>query len=68
MPARMTPDDQETHALESLRMVIDRPGWTEADMREYAAQCLCGEGVPISEARGVVAKVWDDRFKIWGPI
>ena len=64
----MTPADQETHALESLRMVIGRPGWTEADMREYAAECLRGEGVPIAEARSVVAKVWDERFKIWGAV
>ena len=64
----MTPAQMQAHALDNLRMVIDRPGWTEADMREYAAQCLCGEGVPISEARGVVAKVWDERFLIWGPI
>ena len=42
----MTPADQETHALESLR----------------------GEGVPIAEARSVVAKVWRDRFEIWGAV
>ena len=64
----MTPADQETHALESLRMVIGRSGWTEADMREYAAECLRGEGVPIAEARSVVAKVWRDRFEIWGAV
>ena len=63
----MTPDAQAKHARESLRMVIDRPGWTEADMREYAAEALSGQGVPIAEARVVVAKVWDERFKIWGP-
>ena len=61
----MTPADQETHALESLRMVIARPGWTEADMREYAAECLRGQGVPIAEARGVVQRVWDERFRNW---
>ena len=62
----MTPDAQARHARESLRLVIDRPGWTEADMREYAAECLRGQGVPIAEARSVVAKVWDERFRVWG--
>ena len=64
----MTPDAQARHARESLRLVIYRPGWTEADMREYAAECLHGQGVPIAEARSVVAKVWRDRFEIWGAV
>ena len=64
----MTPDAQARHARESLRLVIDRPGWTETDMREYAAACLSGQGVPIAEARSVVAKVWDERFRIWGAV
>ena len=64
----MNPDAQARHARESLRLVIDRKDWTEAQMRECAAECLRGQGVPIAEARSVVAKVWRDRFEIWGAV
>jgi hypothetical protein len=64
----MTPDAQAKHARESLLLVIARKDWTEAQMREYAAECLSGQGVPIADARKVVQAVWDERFETWGPV
>ena len=62
----LSPDAQSKHARESLRLVIDRKGWDDAQMREYAAECLSGQGVPIAEARNVVQRVWVERFRVWG--
>ena len=61
----MTPEQMQAHARESLLLVCDRPGWTETRMREYAAECLKSQGVPIQDARAVVQAVWDERFKVW---
>ena len=63
----MTPDAQARHARESLRLALGR-GWSEVDAKHYAAEALRGQGVPIAEARSVVAKVWRDRFEIWGAV
>ena len=60
----VTPDAQAKHARESLLMGINH-GWDDARCREYAAECLRGQGVPIAEARGVVQRVWDERFRNW---
>ena len=56
---------QARHARESLLMAINR-GWDDARCREYAAEALRGQGVPIAEARAVVQRVWDERFRVWG--
>ena len=63
----MTPGEAKEHARESLRMSLSH-GWDDARCREYAAEALRGHGVPIAEARGVVAKVWDERFRVWGAV
>ena len=67
MPARMTPADQAKHARESLRISLSH-GWDDARCREYAAEALRGQGVPIAEARAVVQRVWDERFRVWGAV
>ena len=62
----MTPAQMQAHARESLLMAINH-GWNDARCKEYAAECLRTQGVPMAEARGVVVKVWDERFRVWGP-
>ena len=63
----MTPAAQAHHARESLLMAINR-GWDDSRCREYAAEALRGQGVPIAEARGVVDRVWNERFRVWGAV
>ena len=63
----MTPAAQEAHARESIRMVLDR-GWTENQIREYAAQALISQGLDYQEARRVAWRVWDAHFRTWGPV
>ena len=63
----MTPADQESHARESLRMSLSH-GWDDAQCKEYAAQCLCGKGMPMADARNVVQRVWDEHFRVWGAV
>ena len=63
----MTPADQETHALESLRLALGR-GWDEADAKSFAVEALVTVGVNHQDARRVAWRVWDAHFRIWGAV
>ena len=63
----MTPADQAKHALKSLRMSLSH-GWDDARCREYGAEALRGQGVPIADARAVVQAVWNKHFRVWGAV
>lgn len=51
-------------ARESLISAINC-GWDDGLCREYAVLCLRGHGLPRAEARAVVQRVWDERFRVW---
>ena len=64
----MNPEKMTAHARESLRMAIGH-GWTESSTAcDYAVECLVGQKVDRQEAQRIVARVWDDHFKVWGPV
>ena len=61
----MTPAKMTAYARESLLLVCDREGWTDAEKWVYAAECLMGQGVDRQEAMKVARAVWRERFKTW---
>ena len=64
----MTPAKMQAHARESLILVCDREGWTDAEKWVYAAECLIRQGVERQEALNVARDVWREHFRVWGPI
>ena len=61
----MTPAKMTAHARETLLLVCDREGWTDADKWVYAAECLVTAGVERQEAYRVAQEVWNKHFRTW---
>ena len=61
----MTPAQMQAHARNTLILVCDREGWTDADKWVYAAECLVTAGVDRQEAHRVAREVWRERFETW---